>query len=50
MPLNSRQHTSIRRIAGKEITLFFSSPTAYLFLATFAAVTLFIFFWGEEDK
>lgn len=47
MPLNSRQHTSIRRIAGKEITLFFSSPTAYLFLATFAAVTLFIFFWGE---
>jgi ABC-type transport system involved in multi-copper enzyme maturation, permease component len=39
---------TIRRIAGKEITLFFSSPVAYLFLAVFAAVTLFIFFWGES--
>ena len=38
---------TIRRIAAKEITLFFSSPVAYLFLAVFAAVTLFIFFWGE---
>lgn len=37
----------IRRIAGKETTLFFASPIAYLFLATFAAITLFIFFWGE---
>lgn len=37
----------IRRIARKEITLFFASPIAYLFLASFAAVTLFIFFWGE---
>lgn len=47
MRLENRQNSSIRRIAAKEITLFFSSPTAYLFLATFAAVTLFIFFWGE---
>ncbi len=39
--------TTLRRIAFKELTLFFSSPIAYLFLATFAAVTLFIFFWGE---
>ena len=38
---------SIVRIARKEITLFFASPIAYLFLATFAAVTLFVFFWGE---
>ncbi|WP_031434885.1 Gldg family protein [Methylomarinum vadi] len=37
----------IRRIAGKETTLFFASPIAYLFLASFAAITLFIFFWGE---
>ena len=37
----------IRRIAAKEVTLFFASPIAYLFLATFAAVTLFVFFWGE---
>ena len=38
----------IRRIATKEITLFFASPIAYLFLATFAAISLFIFFWGES--
>lgn len=38
---------TIRRIAGKETTLFFASPIAYLFLASFAAITLFIFFWGE---
>jgi len=38
---------SVRRIAAKEIAVFFSSPTAYLFLAAFAAVTLFVFFWGE---
>ncbi len=39
--------TSIYRIAAKEVTLFFASPVAYLFLAAFAAVTLFVFFWGE---
>ncbi|MFM2484545.1 Gldg family protein [Celerinatantimonas yamalensis] len=38
---------SIRQIAGKEIKLFFASPIAYLFLAAFAAITLFIFFWGD---
>ncbi len=38
---------SIRRIAAKEISIFFASPTAYLFLASFAAVSLFVFFWGE---
>jgi ABC-2 type transport system permease protein len=43
MPLD---HT-MRRIAAKELTLFFASPVAYLFLAAFTAVTLFIFFWGE---
>lgn len=35
------------RIAKKEITLFFASPIAFLFLAAFAAITLFAFFWGE---
>lgn len=40
------KHT-ISRIARKEIALFFSSPIAYLFLAAFAAVTLFTFFWAE---
>ncbi|MEZ5551801.1 MAG: Gldg family protein [Pseudomonadales bacterium] len=37
----------IRRIARKELTLFFASPIGYLFLLTFLAVTLFVFFWGE---
>lgn len=37
----------IRRVAAKELTLFFASPTGYLFLAAFLAVTLFVFFWVE---
>lgn len=41
------ERSVIKRVASKEITLFFSSPIAYLFLASFAAVTLFVFFWGE---
>lgn len=35
------------QIARKETTLFLSSPVAWLFFAAFAAVTLFIVFWGE---
>ena len=38
---------TMRRIAAKELTLFFASPTGYLFLAAFLAVTLFVFFWVE---
>ncbi len=37
-----------RRVAQKEMRLFFGSPVAWLFLAVFAAVTLFIFFWVES--
>lgn len=37
-----------RRVAQKEVRLFFSSPVAWLFLATFAAATGFIFFWVES--
>jgi ABC-2 type transport system permease protein len=40
-------YASIKRIAAKEMSLFFASPIGYLFLAVFLAVTLFIFFWGE---
>ena len=36
-----------RRIATKELWLFFSSPIGYLFLLAFLGVTLFAFFWGE---
>ncbi|WP_231758436.1 Gldg family protein [Microbulbifer elongatus] len=44
-PVRGKQR--IKRVAGKELTLFFASPVAYLFLATFAAISLFVFFWGE---
>lgn len=37
-----------RRIAGKELQLFFSSPVAWIFLGIFIAVTLFVFFWVES--
>jgi gliding motility-associated transport system permease protein/gliding motility-associatede transport system auxiliary component len=47
MQPNTSQTATFKRIAAKETTLFFASPIAYLFLATFAAVTLFVFFWGE---
>ncbi len=38
----------IRRVAGKEMALFFASPVAWLFLAGFAAASLFIVFWAES--
>ena len=38
---------TVRRIAGKELAHFFLSPIAYLFLAAFLGVTLFVFFWVE---
>ena len=37
-----------RRLAQKEVLLFFSSPVAWLFLASFTATTFFIFFWVES--
>lgn len=37
-----------RRVAQKEARLFFASPVAWLFLASFAAITLFVFFWVES--
>jgi len=39
---------SLFRIARKELTLFFSSPVAFVFLASFLAVNLFVFFWVES--
>ncbi len=35
------------QVARKEMTLFLASPIAWLFFACFAALTLFIVFWGE---
>ena len=37
-----------RRVAQKEILLFFSSPVAWLFLAAFIGVTFFIVFWVDS--
>ncbi len=37
-----------RRVAAKEIRLFFSSPVAWLFLASFVTASLFSFFWVES--
>lgn len=37
----------VLRVARKEMAAFFGSPVAYIFLAAFLAVTLFIFFWVE---
>lgn len=39
---------SIKRIAQKELTLFFASPIAYIFLALFVGICLFVVFWGES--
>lgn len=47
MSPNTSRTSILRRIAAKEVTLFFASPIAYLFLGSFLAVTLFIVFWGE---
>jgi len=38
---------NILRITRKELSGFFASPAALIFLGTFLAVTLFIFFWVE---
>jgi ABC-2 type transport system permease protein len=37
----------ILRVMRKEFSAFFASPIAFIFLGTFLAVTLFIFFWVE---
>jgi len=35
------------RVFRREAGAYFSSPVAYLFIGTFLAVTLFVFFWAE---
>lgn len=37
----------ILRVAAKEFAAFFASPAAWLFLAAFLGVLLFVFFWVE---
>ncbi|WP_435105091.1 Gldg family protein [Arhodomonas sp. AD133] len=38
---------ALTRVFRQEAGAYFSSPVAYLFIGTFLAVTLFIFFWAE---
>jgi len=38
---------AIAQVCRKEFNSFFASPAAWLFLAAFLAVNLFIFFWAE---
>ena len=45
--VSSRSLNPVIRIAKKELTLFFASPIAYLFLAAFVGVVYFVFFWAE---
>lgn len=42
-----RSERVLLRVARKELQLFFASPVAWLFLASFMATCLFIFFWVE---
>jgi len=38
---------TINRIIKKELSIIFSSPLAYIFLASFVATMLYVFFWVE---
>lgn len=40
--------SNIGTITRKEFSTYFSSPIAFIFLGTFSAVCLFIFFWVEK--
>ncbi|AFL72706.1 Gldg family protein [Thiocystis violascens] len=39
--------SEILRVARRELAAFFGSPVAYLFIGTFLAVSLFVFFWVD---
>jgi ABC-2 type transport system permease protein len=39
---------NVLRIARKELAGFFASPAAFIFMAAFLAVTLFLFFWVDR--
>lgn len=38
---------NIRRVAGKEMSLFFAGGMGYLFLLAFLGITAFVFFWSS---
>ena len=38
---------TLRKIAQRELAVFFATPAAFIFFGAFLAVTLFLFFWVE---
>jgi ABC-2 type transport system permease protein len=38
---------TLRRVARRELAVFFATPAAFIFFGAFLAATLFIFFWVE---
>jgi len=38
---------TLRKVARRELSVFFSTPAAFIFFGAFLAATLFIFFWVE---
>jgi ABC-2 type transport system permease protein len=38
---------TLRKVARRELAVFFASPAAFIFFGAFLAATLFIFFWVE---
>jgi ABC-2 type transport system permease protein len=40
--------SNVLRIARKELSTFFASPAAFIFIGVFLATSLFIFFWVER--
>ena len=47
MQPNSTNDNALFKITAKELGQFFNAPIAWLFLAAFLLVTLFVFFWVE---
>lgn len=46
--ISSEAKNPIFSLAKKELRLYFQTPVAYLFIATFLIVSLFVFFWVEK--
>ena len=40
--------SGILTVAKKELSTYFSSPVAFIFLGTFLFVSMFVFFWLEQ--
>ena len=43
-----KQQKTVWAVARKELAAYFTSPVAFIFLGTFLAVSIFVFFWVER--